>query len=259
VILLYSRLFENQQQLQSTEVYFEKSRTIFDQILELDSAFLDKQYLPIIGHSHGAVLALHARERLPPHLRRKVPLILFGMGAWRQASFLEALGLLKTSVSPTIIYYRIEDGFVLVGSKEGGVVKNEDGEFEINGLKNMIDNGFLHDDVLKDVFRNKNNFVYITKDKRLPIFDPTGKTGHVFEGYFRRAVPLAGLLRESGCNWAEFQKQTEAVKLFSYEVDLIERGKKDGKKSLENCKDLLKDSQKLMGRAEVPTGRLRNG
>jgi hypothetical protein len=52
-ILLYSRLFPVEKKLQSTDEHFEKSHTIFDEILKLDSAFLDKQYLPTSRQRNG--------------------------------------------------------------------------------------------------------------------------------------------------------------------------------------------------------------
>ena len=114
VLLVYSRLStEKQKQIPFDDIRYEKQYTIVKNITSLVPHILSEQNIPLIGHSHGAVLALLARHNIETSLESKIPLILYGIGSWHLPSFVNALKLLSNSASPTIIYLRAENELIL--------------------------------------------------------------------------------------------------------------------------------------------------
>ena len=145
-ILVYSMLFKEQTKYPYDHKHFEKSYDIVNRILNVSRQYFENHHLPIIGHSHGCVLALLARSKAEVKFQSKIPLMLLGMGAWHLPSFVNALKLLKDSRSPTFIYFRCEDSLILD-----------------DGLKNLIHcpklgTGEDLRHILNEAFANENNF-----------------------------------------------------------------------------------------------------
>ncbi len=161
---------------------------------------LESQLSPLIV----VLLELLARSKVDIRLQPKIPLILFGMGAWHLPSFVNALKLLADSSSPTFIYFRHEDSLILD-----------------KGLKSLIADpgkgtGEHLKPILERAFANENNFIYFTKDK---VLSPRDKLAHEFTEYLKRCSPLLSMIGQENFLWVNFVKNlSDPNQLFTSDV-----------------------------------------